>query len=517
MKKKLAHQRALLEAVIESSQAPIFSVDSDYCYTSFNSAHKDIMRMMYGQDIEVGFNILDYHTNLEDRVYAKQNIERALSGESFSLEAFVGEENQKRNYFLISHNPIKDSNKNVIGAAVYAQDFTPRKMAEEKAIKAKEDWEHTFDAVPDLIAIVDKDHKILRVNQAMGSRIGVNVENCAGKRCYELIHGNKEPPIICPHKLMLEDGQEHTLELHEDKLGGDFINSSSPIYNEKKELTGSVHVLRDITERKQVEEHKQRLLENEQQLTNELQISNEELNLTQNKLRELVNKLETSNKELEQFAYVASHDLQEPLRMVGSFTQLLEMRYKERLDDDADDYIGFIVEGANRMKDLIDDLLAFSRINRKTKEFKLTDLKNALDDVILSLQTYIRENNAIITYDSLPIIKCDSSQIRQLFQNLISNAIKFHSDKPPEIHISAQDTGKEWLFGVSDNSIGIETEHQKKIFDVFQRLHTRDEYQGTGIGLAICRRIVERLGGDIWVESELGKGSTFYFTIPKQK
>jgi light-regulated signal transduction histidine kinase (bacteriophytochrome) len=233
--------------------------------------------------------------------------------------------------------------------------------------------------------------------------------------------------------------------------------------------------------------------------------------------KELINKLKTSNKELEQFAYVASHDLQEPLRMVASFSQLLQRRYKDQIDEDANDYIEFIVEGANRMKDLIDDLLAFSRLNTEAKEFKLTDINNVLDDVLVNLNPSIVENNAQITHGPLPIIKVDSSQIRQLLQNLISNAIKFHGDKPPKIHISAKESGKEWLFSVSDNGIGIDTEHLEKIFNVFNRLHTREEYEGTGIGLAICKRIINRHEGRIWVESEEGKGSTFYFTIPKSE
>jgi len=207
--------------------------------------------------------------------------------------------------------------------------------------------------------------------------------------------------------------------------------------------------------------------------------------------------------------------LQEPLRMIGSFTQLLERRYKGQLDSDADDYIGFIVDGASRMKDLIDDLLAFSRLNTEAREFELTDLENVFDDVLFNLEIVIEKNNAQITHESLPIVRCDSSQIMQLFQNLISNAIKFQSNKRPNIHIFVQESAEEWLFGVNDNGIGIESEHQKKIFDVFRRLNTRDEFEGTGIGLAICKRILERHDGRIWVDSEPGKGSTFYFTIPK--
>jgi signal transduction histidine kinase len=246
----------------------------------------------------------------------------------------------------------------------------------------------------------------------------------------------------------------------------------------------------------------------------ELQDSNKELMQTQEELKETVNKLKISNQELEQFAYVASHDLQEPLRMVGSFTQLLEMKYKDKLDNDANDYIGYIVEGSHRMKNLIDDLLAFSRLNTEKKEFQLKNLNQVLDNVMLGMKSSIEEEDAHITSDNLPTVKCDSSQISQVFQNLISNSIKFHNS-PPTIHISAEESDGEWILGVSDEGIGIDPKHQKKIFDVFNRLHTREEYAGTGIGLSICKRIVERHNGRIWVESEPGQGANFYFTIPK--
>lgn len=232
-------------------------------------------------------------------------------------------------------------------------------------------------------------------------------------------------------------------------------------------------------------------------------------------LKRTMDELKRSNEELEQFAYVSSHDLQEPLRMVSSFTQLLERRYKGQLDSEADEYIAFVVDGAKRMKELIDDLLEFSRLNTQAGEFKMVSLQIALRDVLSNLQTFIKDNNATITYEPLPTIMGDPSQLNQLFQNLISNAIKFHDDEPPEIHISAQKDEDEWVFGVSDNGIGIDPGHQEQIFDVFKRLHTREEYAGTGIGLAICKKIVERHRGRIWVESELGKGSSFYFTIPK--
>jgi signal transduction histidine kinase len=264
---------------------------------------------------------------------------------------------------------------------------------------------------------------------------------------------------------------------------------------------------RALIEKNEIEE----LIESRQ----ELQTANEELIQMQGELKNTINKLTISNAELEQFAYVASHDMQEPLRMVASFTQLLDSRYKGQLDKDADEYIEFIVEGAHRMKDLIDGLLAFSRLKTQVSEFKEVSLELLMADVTLNLKKSIEENKVQITYEPLPTITADFSQIMQLFQNLISNAIKFHANEPPEIHISAHDSGKEWLFSISDNGIGIDTNHQERIFEVFKRLHTREEYPGTGIGLSICKRIVNIHNGKIWVESETGKGSTFYFTIPK--
>jgi len=231
-------------------------------------------------------------------------------------------------------------------------------------------------------------------------------------------------------------------------------------------------------------------------------------------LKENVKDLKRSNLELEQFAYVSSHDLQEPIRMVTSFTQLLERKYKGQLDKEADDYIEFIVEGAHRMKYLIDDLLAFSRVSNDAKKFENVDLENVLDVVLSNLYVSINESNALIIHDPLPTVLADESQMGQVFQNLISNAIKFHGDKTPIIHISAHKDGNEWIFSVSDNSIGIEPEYQKQIFEVFKRLHTRSEYPGSGIGLSVSHKIIKHHDGNIWVESIPGEGSTFYFTLP---
>ena len=233
--------------------------------------------------------------------------------------------------------------------------------------------------------------------------------------------------------------------------------------------------------------------------------------------KNLEEELKRSNEELQQFAYVASHDLQEPLRTIASFTQLLERRYKGKLDSDADEFIDYVVEAAKRMRQMILDLLEYSRIMSKGGEFKEIDATKALDDASFYLKSVIEECNVEVTHDKLPKITVDQSQLTKVFQNLISNAIKFRKEnEAPKIHIRARkdEEKNEYIFSVQDNGIGMEQQYAERIFTIFQKLHTIEEYQGSGIGLSIVKRIIERHGGRIWVESELGKGSTFYFTIP---
>jgi PAS domain S-box-containing protein len=223
--------------------------------------------------------------------------------------------------------------------------------------------------------------------------------------------------------------------------------------------------------------------------------------------------LTRSNRDLQQFAYVASHDLQEPLRIIAGYTQLLQHRYKDKLDEDANQFIAFTVESTVRMQNLINDLLSYSRLETKGRDFEPVDCRAVLDEVIRTLQMVIEESGAVITYGKLPTIPADHTQLFQLFQNLIGNAIKFRSEKTPRIQIAAEPKDERWLFSIKDNGIGIAPKYSERIFVIFQRLHTREKYPGTGIGLAICKKIVERHNGRIWVESQQDKGATFYFVI----
>jgi light-regulated signal transduction histidine kinase (bacteriophytochrome) len=311
--------------------------------------------------------------------------------------------------------------------------------------------------------------------------------------CYALIHKRDTPCIdkhACPLEMVKKTKQSVVVEhIHNDKDGNsrNYEVHGYPIFDNDGNIIQMIEYTLDITNRKKAEK---------------------ELNNTLKDLRR-------SNAELEQFAYVTSHDLQEPLRMVASFTQLLQNRYHDKLDDDANDFINYAVEGASRMHNLISDLLIFSRVGTRGKSFKTTDMNTVLDAVIATFQQVIKETNTTITYKPLPVIIADESQMIQLLQNLISNAIKFRSEESPRINVSGDLKADKWIFSVSDNGIGIDSKNFDRIFIIFQRLHKKEEYSGTGIGLAVCKKIIQRHRGKIWVESELGKGSTFYFSIPK--
>ncbi|MTK64434.1 MAG: PAS domain S-box protein [Methanobacterium sp.] len=519
---KMSEQR--ISDMIESISDYVYAIDSDWNFIYVNeSAANDVgyeSSELLGKNIWAAVDKL-VGTELE------ANFREAMTKRE--IKHFDWETVYTDSYREFTVYPSAE------GITVYGKDITKRKKAENLLKIENERLETILETNPSAVIIVEADGNISYINQRAKDIYGINItgmdlSTAIAKVKAKKIDGSEYSVGDGPSGRALRGQMVRNEEMILEQPDGTVIpilGSAAPIYNLDNQIISAVVIFDDITQIKQEEWRKQKMLEKEQQLTEELSATNEELQATteelktsnedlilaQNSLMEMVTKLKTSNKELEQFAYVASHDLQEPLRMVASFTQLLERRYKNHLDDDANDYIDFIVEGAQRMKDLIDDLLAFSRLNTEVYKFEPILVEVALDDVSFNLKSSIEENDATITYDPLPSINGDPSQIRQLFQNLISNAIKFHGDTPPKIHVSAQELDDECIFGVTDNGIGINQNHQEQIFSIFKRLHTRKDYEGTGIGLAICKRIVERHGGKIWVESEEGNGSTFYFTI----
>ncbi len=363
-------------------------------------------------------------------------------------------------------------------------------MSSDQTPGADTQFEALLESAPDAIVIVDRQGRIAIVNRQVEEMFGYKRDELLAQPVEMLIPErfrgrhvrDRDDYIASPSTRPMGAG----LELHARRKNGTEFPveiSLSPLQAPDGMLVTSI--IRDVTDRKRVEEQ----------------------------LRQTAADLESSNAELEQFAYVASHDLQEPLRMVASYTQMLARRYQGKLDADADEFIEYAVDGARRMQALINDLLAYSRVGTRRRAFEPTDTGAVVDQVIADLNVAIGEEGATVTRGPLPLVMGDPVQLGQLFQNLISNAIKFRGERPPEVRITAERDDDTWRFAVADNGIGIDADYADRIFVIFQRLHTRSEYPGTGIGLAICKKIVERHGGRIWVDGRPGKGTTFHLTI----
>jgi PAS domain S-box-containing protein len=353
--------------------------------------------------------------------------------------------------------------------------------------ESEERFRQLVELSPDAI-LIHRDGKILYANTATVILFGgESNEDLIGRSILESIHPEYREQVQARMSEVLGGNKVPVREMKIIGLDGsikDVEAAGTAIFLQGKPAIETI--FRDIASRKKAEQALQTYAEN----------------------------LKRSNEDLERFAYIASHDLQEPLRNMVSFSQLLSRRYKGKMDPDADEFIEYIVEGGKRMQTLISDLLDYSRISTRAEPFQPMDCEQVMDKVLQSLFYTIQESNAFIESTPLPLINADPAQISLVFQNLIANAIKFRRDEPPYIHISAEKINHHWKFAVRDNGIGIDSAFNNRIFEIFQRLHTRDKYPGSGVGLAIVKKIIERHGGKIWVESEVGKGSTFYFTLP---
>ncbi|MCX7600120.1 MAG: PAS domain S-box protein [Armatimonadetes bacterium] len=367
------------------------------------------------------------------------------------------------------------------------RDITERRQMEEALRKSEQRFRELAELLPEAVFETDTNLRITYANRKFAALVGRSMEEVArGLTLREVLSPEswERASQIPMRHLAGEISTDQYREYEVVRPDGSTVlceATSTPIFGADGSLQGLRVVARDVTERKKYEEE-----------------------------------LRRSNEELEQFAYVASHDLQEPLRMISGYLQLLQRRHSDKLDEEAEEFIQYAVDGAQRMHRLINDLLAYSRVGTRARPFELVNCEAALQEAVSNLGAAVAESGAVITHSALPLVQADPSQLVQVFQNLLSNAIKFRREEPPRIHVAAKEAGNEWIFSVEDNGIGIDPKYHERIFIIFQRLHSRDEYPGTGIGLAICKKIVERHGGRIWVESEPGKGSTFYFTLPRR-
>ncbi|MBD3369918.1 PAS domain S-box protein [Candidatus Fermentibacteria bacterium] len=410
---------------------------------------------------------------------------------NYEAEFRVRGKNGEYRWFLTKAAPLLDDNGDIREWTGTCIDVHEMKKAEEAQRESEKRYRKLYESMMDAFVATDMDGRIVEFNQRYLDLLGYTEEEITELTYIDLTPAKwheMEAEIV--DNQILEDGYSEVYEKEYIRKDGSTIPvelRTFLINSEDGSPENMWAIVRDITDRKRAREEIERY----------------------------TRELERSNRELEQFAYVASHDLQEPLRMVSSYTQLLAQRYEDLLDEDARDFIGYAVDGANRMQRLISDLLSYSRVSTRGKPFEATDSHAALGRAIANLQSAIEESGAMVTNDDLPTVPADPPQLVQLFQNLLSNAIKFRKEsEPPRVHVSAEKRANQWVFSVIDNGIGFDMQYNDKVFTIFQRLHARDKYPGTGMGLAICKRIVERHGGWIWVESEVGKGSTFRFALP---
>jgi len=494
---RLKKKRELLQAIIDTIPVMITIYDPQLKTIQFNKNFREVLGWNE-EDVKHNDFMSVFYPDPEYRKMVQDYMQSLTSGwRDFKITAKDG------SIVDSSWANVRIPDGRQVGIGI---DIRERKMMEEELMRARDNSEikvqertaelkyqaDLLKNVNDAIIATDSEFNITSWNKAAERIFGWKSDEVMGKNTNSILqieYPNAEKEEVI--KSMGEKGSFKGETIYKRKDGTTIPIESTvmALKDKNNNITGWVAVNRDITERKQVEEE----------------------------INNLIINLKRSNEELEHFAYVASHDLQEPLRTIASFTQLLERRYKNRLDSDADEFMDYIVEAAVRMKEQIEGLLEYSRVATKGKEFEIIDMDEILNITIQSLDTSIKESNAEITYEELPDVMGDGVQLQRVFQNLLSNAIKFRKcEETLKVHISVyKDENKDnYVFSIKDNGIGIEEQYLKRIFTIFQRLHTRDKYKGTGIGLSIVKRIVERHGGHIWAESEFGKGSTFYFTLP---
>jgi PAS domain S-box-containing protein len=463
----------------------IFALDPHGMVPSWNAGAERIKGYRADEIIGQNFSRFYLHSDI-DQGKPKAELQIAAASGRSEVEHWRVRKDGSRFWANVVITAVRNSSGSLLGFSEISRDISERKETEAK-------YRGLLEAAPDAMVVVNQGGEIVLLNLQAEKQFGYHRNELVGQKVKSIIPEGFAERLIADGTRSAAEALAQQIgtgiELHgRRKDGSDF---PIEIMLSPLESAGGILVtaaIRDITVRKDAETH----------------------------LVKTVGELKRSNDELQQFAYVASHDLQEPLRMVASDTQLLAKRYKGRLDSEADEFIAYAVDGSNRMQGLIRDLLAYSRAGTNGKALRAVSSEKALKEALSNLRVTIQESGAFVTHDSLPTITSDETQLVQVFQNLVGNAIKYRSAEVPRVHVSATKNGsREWIFCVRDNGLGIDPQYFERIFAVFQRLHGREEFKGTGIGLTICKKIVERLGGRIWVESQPEKGSTFCFALPE--
>ncbi len=477
-------REALYRDLYENAPLAYVSVGTDGRIRRVNARACELLG--YDRESLVGRQVLDlYVPGAEGVEQAREVFDAFLQGQEIrDRELRMERQDGTPLWVSLSVRPVLAEDGTVLESRSQVLDITRRKRAEQQ-------MEGLLEAAPDAILVVDGDGRITLVNEQAEAMFRYDREALLGRSVEDLVPQGVRQEHVEHRARYMQDPQRRPMgvgldleAVREDGSTFPVEISLSPV--EAEEGIRVIAAVRDMTDREEARE----------------------------RLREYARKLEQSNEELEQFAYVISHDLKEPIRMITSYLELLEDRYKGELDEDADDFINFAVDGARRMRELIEGLLAYSRVERKGQEPEPVDASEVLEGVLTSLQVQITERDAQITHDEMPEVLADKAQLGQVLQNLISNAIKFvPEDRRPQVHIGAERADGWWRFSIEDNGPGIAEDQRDRIFMIFQRLHTSDEVEGQGIGLAICKKIVERHGGEIWIESTEGDGSTFFFTL----
>ncbi len=370
---------------------------------------------------------------------------------------------------------------------ILLSEIAERKKVEQQLTQAAEEWTLTFDSITDLVSIHDKDCKVVRVNKAFADTFEMKPEEVIGKTCYELIHGTNEPWPNCPHKETLFTKKPCRVEFFEPRLEVFLEVSASPVFNENGQVVGSVHITKDITERKKAEEKQAGLLE----------------------------QVENANRELKDFASIVSHDLKAPLRGIKTLANWILSDCADKLGDEANEQMSLLLDRVERMHNLIEGVLQYSRAGRTEGKRVKVNLNNFVPEVINMVAP--PENITVTIEDELPVFECEEIHIMQIFQNLLSNAIKYMDKPQGRIQVGCVEQDGFWKFSVADNGPGIDEKYFEKIFKIFEALPTSPDFEGTGVGLTVTKKLVELYHGRIWLESKVGQGSTFFFTLPKQE